>query len=137
MKKLMFLLKNFYIFLIIGLIFSACAKQESLTSDSALAGVYNLVSVDGKKIPADITHEGTTIGIRSGSFTIEAGGKCKSKTVFVPPSGNEIIREVNATYTIDGSKLTMRWENAGMTEGTLEGNTFTMNNEGMVLLYKK
>jgi hypothetical protein len=31
----------------------------------------------------------------------------------------------------------MRWAGAGMTTGTLEGDTFTMNNEGMSFSYHK
>ena len=42
-----------------------------------------------------------------------------------------------ASYTRQGSKLTMKWEGAGMTTGTAEGDTFTMNNEGMVFAYRK
>jgi hypothetical protein len=48
-----------------------------------------------------------------------------------------ITREVKATYTRQGSKLTMQWEGAGMTTGTVEGDMFTMNNEGMVFSYRK
>jgi len=29
------------------------------------------------------------------------------------------------------------WQGAGTTTGTIEGNTFTMENEGMVFAYKK
>jgi hypothetical protein len=31
----------------------------------------------------------------------------------------------------------MRWQGAGMTIGSVAGDTFTMNNEGMVLAYRK
>jgi hypothetical protein len=57
--------------------------------------------------------------------------------VFVPPSGAESTRDVDATYTQEGSVLRMRWKGAGQTTGTLDGNTFTMNNEGMILQYQK
>ena len=40
-------------------------------------------------------------------------------------------------YPREGPKLTMKWQGAGMTTGTIAGNTFTMNNEGMELVYKK
>ena len=60
-----------------------------------------------------------------------------STTTFVPPSGAEATREVTATYSREGSKLTMQWKGAGMTVGTISNNTFTMNNEGMLLVYRK
>ena len=31
----------------------------------------------------------------------------------------------------------MQWQGAGMTTGTVEGNTFTMENEGMVFVYQR
>ena len=31
----------------------------------------------------------------------------------------------------------MKWQGAGLTTGTVEGNTFTMDNEGMLFVYKK
>lgn len=100
-------------------------------------GTYALVSVDGKNVPCDLEHEGHSLKIKSGGFTISADGTCSSKMVFSPPGGNEATREVKATYTREGSKLTMQWEGAGTTTGTVQDDTFTMNNEGMVLAYKK
>ena len=44
---------------------------------------------------------------------------------------------MRATYTRHGSELTMQWQGAGTTVGTLTGDTFTMNNEGMMLAYQK
>jgi hypothetical protein len=96
-----------------------------------------LVSVNGNAVPASVSHDGTALQVRSGSFTIKADGTCGTKPVFVPPSGSEATREVSATYTKEGSKLTMQWQGAGMTTGTIEGNTFTMDNEDMVFMYKK
>ena len=93
--------------------------------------------VDGKKVPAIVSHEGNHLPVRSGSFTISPDGKCTSKLTFVPPSGAESTMEVKATSTREGPKLKMQWEGAGMTTGTVEGNTFTMENEGMVFVYRK
>jgi hypothetical protein len=88
-------------------------------------------------VPASISHEGVELQVRSGSFIINEDGTCNSKTVFVPPSGTEVTREVTATYTRDGSRLTMQWKGAGITEGIVQGDVFTMDNEGMVFVYEK
>jgi hypothetical protein len=120
-----------------GLIMSACAKQESTPNNADFAGVYALVSVNGSHVPASITHESVALQVSSGTFTISADGTCSTKTVFAPPSGTEVKREVSATYTKDGSQLTMLWKGAGKTTGTIQDNTFTMNNEGMVFVYQK
>ena len=120
-----------------GLVVWACTKQNATLKDADFAGEYALISVDGKPVPADITHDGTALQVRSGKFTIKADGTCSTKTVFVPPSGTEVAREVSASYSKDGSKLSMQWKGAGKTVGTVEGNTFTMDNEGTTFLYKK
>ncbi|HWQ91528.1 MAG TPA: hypothetical protein VN673_07635 [Clostridia bacterium] len=137
-KQLTFTLQLCFV-LAAGLVLSACTGQESTHQSAAtdFAGEYALVSVDGNPVPAKVTHEGAAIEVRSGTFTIHADGTCGTKTVFVPPSGTEVTREVSATYTKEGPKLTMQWKGAGTTVGTIEGNTFTMNNEGMVFVYKK
>jgi hypothetical protein len=117
---------------------ASCQKdQPAAAAAGDVSGLYRLVSVDGKKMPAVITHEDAKLEIRSGSMTINNDGTCLSKMVFVPPSGTEGTREVNATYTRNGAKFDMEWKDAGKTTGTLEGSTFTMNNEGMVLVYRK
>jgi hypothetical protein len=131
------------------LVAPACTKQEAssgnadlsgsagLSGGPDLSGVYTLVSVDGKDVPTSISHEGASLEVRSGTFTLNADGTCSTKTIFVPPTGSEVAREVSATYTQDGSTLTMKWEGAGETVGTLQGGTFTMNNEGIVFVYRK
>ena len=120
-----------------GLLLGACTPAGKGAANSDLAGVYTLISVDGSRIPATVSHDGASLQVRSGNFTFKADGTCSTKTVFVPPSGTEVTREVSATYTRDGAKLRMQWQGAGTTEGTLSGDTFTMNNEGMVLIYRK
>jgi hypothetical protein len=120
-----------------GLLLSACKHEAGAAKDTDPTGAYALVSVNGSTVPASLSHEGVALQVRSGSFIIKADGTCGTKTIFVPPSGTEVAREVEATYIREGSKLTMQWRGAGTTTGTLDGNTFTMNNEGMVFVYKK
>jgi hypothetical protein len=120
-----------------GLLLSACKPETNVATNFDPSGDYALVSVNGNPVPASVSHEGTALQVRSGTFTIKADGSCSTKTVFVPPSGQEATREVSATYIQKGAKLTMKWQGAGTTIGTVEGNTFTMNNEGMVFVYRK
>jgi hypothetical protein len=120
-----------------GLIMSACMKQEIASHAASITGVYTLVSVNGKHVPTSISHGGTTLQVRSGTFVINADETCISKMVFIPPPGSEVVREVTAKYTKDGSRLTMQWEGAGKTVGIIQDNRFTMDNEGMELVYEK
>ena len=118
----------------------AARKQAASVRMKEMAGVYSLVTINGKKVPASIDHEGSLLQIRSGSFTIAADGKCSSRMSFVPPSRPETTLDRAATYNLAGQNLNMlnmQWEGAGTTTGTVEGNTFTMQNEGMVSVYRK
>ncbi len=117
---------------IVALTSSACQTDLDPT------GTYELVAADGKELPAVVSHGDMEIQVHSGLFTINADGTCKSHTDFGPPSGDQhVTRDVNATYTQADSTLNMRWEGAGQTTGTLDGDTFTMNNEGMLFTYQK
>jgi hypothetical protein len=102
-----------------------------------VAGTYALVSVDGRPVPAMVSHEGAALEVRSGSFNIGIDGRCSTTTVFVPPSGREVAREVRAVYAKDGSRLTIWWDGAGTTTGTVDGATFTMDNEGIAFVYRR
>jgi hypothetical protein len=126
-----------FILLTGGLFLIACNQEEKVTKSENFEGAYTLVTVNGNQVPTSVSHEGANLQVRSGSFTIKADGTCATKTTFIPPNGTEATREVSATYTKNGSKLTMQWKGAGITTGTIDGNTFTMDNEGMVFVYKK
>ena len=128
---------TYFTVLVVGLLISACSVQESTIKNTGFSAVYELVSVDGKPVPTSISHGGPSIQIRSGLFTFHADGTCSSLIVMVPPSGSEVKREVSATYTLEDSTLSMKWKGAGRTEGTIEGNTFTMVNEGIKFVYRK
>ena len=108
-----------------------------VTKQADISGTYTLVSINGTPLPFTVTHEGPGIQVTSGTFTIRPDGTCATVTAFVLPSGQAQSREVSATYTRDGSRLTMQWQGAGVTNGTIEGDTFTMDNEGQLFLYRK
>jgi|ERR1019366_3457595 hypothetical protein len=130
--------------LLMVLVCAGCKQESKVAADTKTVaaaaadinpvGTYALVTVDGNKVPCTVQHEGHTMTINSGSFIINAEGTCSSKMSL---EGRESAIEVKATYTREGQKLTMKWQGAGMTIGTIEGNTFTMGNEGMVFVYKK
>ena len=114
---------------------------SSVPKDSANTtnphGTYALVSVDGNKVPCTVQHEGATLAVKSGAFIFNADGTCLSRMSFTPPSGVDAVREVKATFARQGAgEFSMQWEGAGMTVGTLAGDTFTMNNEGMIFVYR-
>jgi hypothetical protein len=116
---------------------TGCKHEAGGNANLDLTGIYVLVSVDGKTVPCNVTHEGVAITVKSGLFTLQADGHCNSQSIFSVPPGRDVSREVKATYMRQGAELTMQWEGAGMTKGNVNGNTFTMTNEGMVFAYRK
>lgn len=120
----------------LGLFISACGAGKQ-TEKVNVAGIYSLISIGDNAVPATVSEGGHTLKVLSGSFTINDNGTCISKMIFVPQGGTEQTMEVNATYSISDSTLTMQWQNAGVTTGTISGNTFSMINEGVMLVFKK
>src|SRR5664280_2884917 len=116
---------------------AGCKQDAKVAADTNPVGTYALVSINGNKVPYILDHEGHTATIKSGSFIINSDGTCSSTMNFSVPSGGDSSREVKATYTCQGTNLTMKWEGAGTTIGTVQGSTFRMENEGMVLAYSK
>jgi len=112
-------------------------SPQPTTDMEEVAGRYALFGIDGKPVPATVEHGGAPVEVRSGTFVIGADGRCSTTTVFVPPSGREVTREAAAVYAKDGPRLTFWWHGAGTTTGTVEGTTFTMDNEGMVFVYRR
>ena len=122
---------------VVVVVWAGCKQGAPVAADPDPSGTYSLVSVNGNKVPCTVTHEGATPTIKAGAFVINPGGTCSSRVTFSLPSGGDSSREVKANYTRQGSRLTMRWEGAGMTTGTVQGDTFTMDNEGMIFAYRK
>jgi hypothetical protein len=127
----------FWLPLLAVMVWTGCNPKAKVAADINPVGSFALVSVDGNKVPSTVQHEGPPLTVKSGIFIISADGTCSSKVVFSPPSGGEVSREVKATYTRQGPTLTMKWEGAGTTTGTVDGDTFTMNNEGMIFTYQR
>ncbi len=119
--------------LVLGmLVLGGCQRQARGGAD--VTGTYALVSVEGQKVPCTINHLGHGLPVASGSFIINGDGTCISRIAL---NGQNNPIEVKATYTYQDSKLTMKWQGAGTTVGTIQGNTFSMNNEGMAFVYQK
>jgi hypothetical protein len=131
--------------LAMGLLLPAC-KQRAGSSDKQATvapaksdhiGTYNLISINGAKLPCTPPHEGGAPEVQSGAITLKADGSLTTITTFKVPSGQVANREVSGTYTREGSQFMMQWTRAGRTTATLERSTFTMNNEGMMFAYRK
>jgi hypothetical protein len=116
---------------------AGCQRAETRIDHADISAAYRLIAVDGQSIPASVNHDGARLEIRAGEFVIRPDGTCSSDTTFVPPSGHEVRRKVAASYTRKEHQLRMKWTGAGTTLGQVQGDRFTMTNEGMVLVYQR
>ena len=130
--------KSIAVCLVCACCLASCTMTDGNDADQVdPTGVYTLITVNGAEVPATVFHDGREITVQSGTFTINADGTCHSKMLCSFPSGAERTREVDATYTQSGSTLNMRWKGAGRTKGTVKGDTFTMDNAGMIVSYRR
>ena len=88
-------------------------------------------------MPGTVSHDGVALEVRSGTFIISADGTCFSSMRFTVPGGEDVTREVHAQYVARDFRLIMTWEGAGITEGTVEGDIFVMDNHGMIFEYTR
>jgi len=115
----------------------ACQGVVASIDDNDITGIYYLVKIDGAAVPTTVSHDGEALQVRSGTFIISDNGTCFSRTHFTPPGGDEMTREAHAKYRVKDSRLIMRWKGAGMTGGTIAGDTFVMDNHGMIFEYTR
>ena len=116
---------------------TGCKNGSSSTINPDIFGVYTLISIDDKTVPCELSHEGQPMAIKSGTFTITPDGHCRSRMLFSVGSQKGMDLERIASYTTQGTDLTMHWEGAGITKGSIHDSTFIMTNEGMVFCYRK
>ncbi len=117
------------------IILGGCAHRSDVATQNGLETEFILESVNEIPLPAELDHGGTVLTVSSGKMTFRKDGTCVSATVFAAKGGKDIHRTVEADYSVEGSTVRMNWKRAGKTQGTLEGNAFTMNNEGMIFKY--
>jgi hypothetical protein len=117
---------------------TGCKNNEQRAAASPdPAGIYSLVTLDGKSVPCELSHAGTSMKIQSGTFTINADGTCSSAITLTLANKQDMTKVTKAAYTRQGTELTMTWEGAGTTRGAVNGSNFVMTNEGMVFAYRK
>jgi hypothetical protein len=116
---------------------TGCKHETAAIPGPNPAGEYALISMDGQAAPCTINHGGTAMKVRSGSITLTADGQATSRMTVSVGGHKDTVIVRDANFTQSGTNLTLRWKNAGRTIGNLAGNTFTMNNEGMTLVYQK
>jgi hypothetical protein len=124
--------------LFIGLFLPACRQGTTVVSTNPEpAGTYALVSINGNKLPYTPPHEGGAPEVQSSAMTLKADGTFTSTVTYGMPGGKSSSHDFSGTFTCEDTRLTLRWNGAGLTILKLEGNSFTMDNEGILFTYRK
>ena len=127
----------FLVLSVMGLCLASCSQAPRTTNTFDHAGTYELVTINGNELPYTPPHEGGAPQVRSSTFTLNADGTFSSTFTYGMPSVNPFSRDFSGTYTREGSRFSFQWKGAGRTTATLEGNTLTMDNEGVLFAYRK
>jgi hypothetical protein len=100
-------------------------------------GTYVLTTIDGNQLPFNPTGAGRGPQFRSGAITLQPNGNFKSALTYRMPDGQVATRDSSGSYTREGSSFKLQWNGAGVTTGTLEGSTFTIEDDGLRCVYRK
>jgi hypothetical protein len=116
---------------------SGCRKNTSAAKSSDYTGTYTLDTINGKKLPFTPPVGVTAPEFSSGAITLQADGSFTSAISYRMPDGKVSKRDASGSYTKAGSSFKLQWKGAGTGTATLEGNTFTVTDEDMKLVYRK
>jgi hypothetical protein len=122
---------------------AACPSSEKAKAPKAKEAVmsttYNLVSIEGQPVPCSPMHGGHRVPeVAGGTMTINSDGTFTHEMKFTDPRVKPASpNNTPGTYTRQGDALILKWPRAGYTKVTIEGDTLTMNNEGMIFVYRK
>lgn len=112
-----------------------------LTSPLDLSGVYSLKSVDGKPLPYELPHVGTTtVVVISDAFILNPSGTYAEEGYKSYTTGGV----VSVAFPVDAGSVSRRNESVtlesllfGLRPATIRGGTLTMVSEGLTLVYEK
>jgi hypothetical protein len=122
------------------------ASLQAVTTDGEPVGTYRLVSIDGHPVPyAPVDPHGPAHAspgpeIVTGTIVLGADGTFRSTMAYrIERDGSirAMEREFTGTWVREGPGYRLDWDGAGQTPATLEGDTFTYDNVGMLLAYRR
>jgi hypothetical protein len=114
-----------------------CRKNASAGKSSDYIGTYTLDTINGRKLPFNPLPRIATTEFSSGAITLQADGSFVATISHRTSDGKVSKRDASGSYTKAGSSFRLEYKGRGTATATLEGNTFTVNDEDMKLVYRK
>ncbi len=127
-------------FILVLLACTACGGKDpaAVTPAGDEVGSYALVSLNGAALPATVAEGGTQMVVRSGSLTLQQGGKLLSDVSFrVGTDSTWRSNPLTGTYQRQGNTLTFSYSNGGAMTSTLAGSELQFVNEGVTWHFRK
>ncbi len=129
-----------------ALVLCSASVARAQGAQKSIAGMYQLVTVDGHAIPFTPVHPDAPPNAGPGPEVLAStmimrpdGSFVMAMSYRLPPGREPLFRAMPLTgrWTGEGGAYVGNWDGAGRTPLTLSGDTLTMNNEGMLFAYKK
>ena len=110
------------------------------TGPEAVAGNYTLRTVNGQDLPVVIVQVlDEKIEVTAGSWRINSDNTFSTSLTLATTTGGTTTSETgsnNGTYTLSGSAITFTFPDASTSSGSISGNTLTVIDEGLSLVFR-
>jgi hypothetical protein len=130
--------------LTLATVLAACGGSDKSTAPTtaSVAGVWNLQTVNGNNLPYTVIAVGSDhIEVTSDVITASSNGTFSQVTTLrVTQSGQTQTQNQpdSGTWSLNGTAVTFTFQSDGSTgTGSLSGNTLTVTEGGLALVYKK
>ena len=127
--------------LILAIAVACGSDSPTQPTNASIAGTWNLTSVNGTGLPFVINQSGTDkVELVSDVVTATATGTYTEMFSFRETLNGVVTTTTepdNGTYTINGTAITLHSSTNGSITGALNGNTFTLVDQGFVFLFTK
>ena len=114
-----------------------CRPADAPTKTADHTGTYVLDTINGRKLPFNPLPRISTTEFSSGAITLQADGSFVATISHRASDGKVTKRDSSGSYTKEGSSFRLEYTGRGTATATLEGNTFTVNDDDLKLVYRK
>jgi hypothetical protein len=119
----------------------ACGDSTGPT-EASVAGTWNLQSINGTALPFVVAQTGTDkVEVTADVLTVTSSGSfTEITTIRTTQNGATTTQTIPdaGTYVLNGNNVTFQFQSDGSVgSGTVSGNTLTVSQAGLSLIYKK
>jgi hypothetical protein len=120
----------------------ACSNDSTAPTAASVAGTWNLQSVNGTALPFIVAQTGTNkVEITADVLTATPSGSFTEITTIRTTQNGVATTQTSpdaGSYVLNGNNVTFQFQSDGsIGAGTISGNTLTVSDAGLSLIYKK